>query len=47
MALVDAREIRPKAFVLIRHACKNRLRKGAAGRSTGYMVVKEHVILPD
>lgn len=35
MALIGAREMRPKAYILIRQACINRLKKGAGERSTG------------
>jgi hypothetical protein len=35
MTLVDAREIKPKARILIRQALNNRLKKGACERFTG------------
>jgi hypothetical protein len=47
MTLIDERERKPKAFVLIRQACKNRLKKGAQKGLPGYLVTTEHVIRPE
>ena len=46
MLLIDAREMWPKAFVLIRQACKNRLKKGAGEGSTRLHGLAGHVNVP-
>lgn len=43
MALIDAREIKPMARILIRQVRNNHLKKGVCDGSPGYVVATESV----